>query len=86
VDLIALSLAAAANGLDSMSPLVTQDATAPIDSAISVKTADIEQAYEEARQHGYGIVDPITTEPRGMRRFFVRAPDGTIINIAGHCE
>lgn len=30
------------------------------------------------------IVHPLTEEPWGIRRFFVRAPDGTVINIAGH--
>ena len=64
--------------------LVTRDATAPADSAISVHTDDIEGAYDEARKLGYEIVHPITTEAWGIRRFFVRAPDGTVINIASH--
>ena len=32
----------------------------------------------------YEIVHPITTEPWGVRRFFVRAPDGDVINIVNH--
>ena len=64
--------------------LVTRDATAPEDSVISVHTDDVDGAYEEARELGYEIVHPITTEPWGVRRFFVRAPDGNVINIVGH--
>jgi catechol 2,3-dioxygenase-like lactoylglutathione lyase family enzyme len=64
--------------------LVTRDATAPEDSVISVHTDDVEGAYEEAQQLGYEIVHPITTEPWGVRRFFVRAPDGNVINIVNH--
>lgn len=64
--------------------LVTGDATAPEDSVISVLTDDAEGAYEEAQKLGYEIVYPITTEPCGVRRFFVRAPDGNVINIAYH--
>ena len=64
--------------------LVTRDATAPQDSVISVNTDDIEGAYEEARRCGYEIVHPITTEPWGVRRFLVRAPDGNVINIVNH--
>jgi catechol 2,3-dioxygenase-like lactoylglutathione lyase family enzyme len=64
--------------------LVTGDATAPEDSVISVQTDDVEGAYEEAQKLGYDIVHPITTEPWGVRRFFVRAPDGNVINIVGH--
>jgi predicted enzyme related to lactoylglutathione lyase len=64
--------------------LVTRDASAPEDSVISVHTDDVEGAYEEARRLGYEIVHPITTEPWGVRRFFVRAPDGNVINIVNH--
>jgi predicted enzyme related to lactoylglutathione lyase len=64
--------------------LVSRDASAPEDSVISVRTDDVDGAYEEAQQLGYEIVHPMTTEPWGLRRFFVRAPDGNVINIAGH--
>ncbi len=64
--------------------LVTRDATAPEDSALSVMTDDVEAAYAEAQRLGYEIVHPLTTEPWGVRRFFVRAPDGTVLNIAAH--
>lgn len=66
--------------------LVTRDATAPEDSVISVHTDDVDHAYAEARELGYEIVHPITTEPWGVRRFFVRAPDGNVINIVHHRE
>jgi predicted enzyme related to lactoylglutathione lyase len=66
--------------------LVTRDADAPEDPVISVLTADVDGAYEEARQAGYEIVYPITTEPWGVRRFFVRAPDGNILNVVRHRE
>lgn len=64
--------------------LVTRDATAPQDSAISVTTDDLDGAYSEAQRLGYEIVHPLTDEPWGVRRFFVRAPDGTIINVVNH--
>jgi catechol 2,3-dioxygenase-like lactoylglutathione lyase family enzyme len=64
--------------------LVTRDASAPEDSVISVATDDVEAAYEEAQRLGYEIAHPLTTEPWGVRRFFVRAPDGNIINIVNH--
>ena len=64
--------------------LVTRDAAAAEDSVISVLTDDVDAAYEEAQRLGYEIVHPITTEPWGVRRFFVRAPDGNVINIVRH--
>jgi predicted enzyme related to lactoylglutathione lyase len=67
--------------------LVTRDATAPEDSAISVHVgADIDQAYEEAKRRGYEIVYPLTEEAWGLRRFFVRAPNGTVINMVNHSD
>jgi catechol 2,3-dioxygenase-like lactoylglutathione lyase family enzyme len=64
--------------------LVSGDATAPEDSVMSVQVEDVEAAYEEAQKLGYEIVHPLTTEPWGVRRFFVRAPDGNVLNIAAH--
>lgn len=65
--------------------LVTRDATAPGNPAISIAVGDaVDDAYAEAQRRGYEIVHPLTTEPWGIRRFFVRAPDGTVININSH--
>jgi catechol 2,3-dioxygenase-like lactoylglutathione lyase family enzyme len=61
--------------------LVTRDAAAPEDPAVSVMTDDVDGAYAEALQLGLEIVHPLTDEPWGVRRFFVRAPDGTVVNV-----
>jgi predicted enzyme related to lactoylglutathione lyase len=67
--------------------LVSGDASAPHDSVISVHVGDdVDEAYAEARRRGYEIVHPLTEEPWGVRRFFVRAPDGNIINIVSHSD
>ena len=64
--------------------LVTGDATAPEDSVMSVHCDDVDAAYAEAQRLGYEILHPLTTESWGVRRFFVRAPDGNVINIVQH--
>jgi catechol 2,3-dioxygenase-like lactoylglutathione lyase family enzyme len=67
--------------------LVVRDATAPEDSVVSVAMgSEVDRAYEEAVSRGYHIVHPLTDEPWGIRRFFVRAPDGNIINISSHSD
>jgi catechol 2,3-dioxygenase-like lactoylglutathione lyase family enzyme len=66
--------------------LVSRDATAPENPQLTVKVDDVEDAYAGALQLGYEIVLPLTTEPWGIRRFFVRAPDGTVFNVAQHRE
>ena len=54
---------------------MTHDVTAPDVPVISVQVDDVEEANEEAKRRGYEIVHALTTEPWGVRRFFVRAPD-----------
>ncbi len=65
--------------------LVTRDASSPQDSVISVHVGhDVDDAYAEAQRRGYEIVHPLTDEPWGVRRFFVRDPNGNVINIVSH--
>lgn len=64
--------------------LVTRDASAPEDPVISVQVDDVDGAYAQAQRLGYDIVHPLTTESWGVRRFFVRAPDGNVINMVSH--
>lgn len=66
--------------------LVTRDATAAEDSVISIHADDVEGAHDEARRRGFEIVHPLTTEPWGVRRFLVRAPDGNVVNIVQHAD
>ena len=35
-------------------------------------------------EFNYEITHPLTTEEWGVRRFHVRAPDGTIVNVVAH--
>ena len=51
---------------------------------VSVEVEDVDALYGEAVRRGLEIVYPLTDEPWGIRRFFVRDPDGTVINVAKH--
>ena len=66
--------------------LVSRDVTTPENPQLTVKVDDVDKAYAEAIQRGYKILHPLTTEPWGIRRFFVQAPDGTVFNIAQQDE
>lgn len=61
--------------------VMTSDATGPVDPVISVKVDDVDAAHSLAQQRGYEIVHPLTTEEWGVTRFFVRAPDGNVLNV-----
>ena len=62
--------------------VVTRDATAAEDAVATLKVEDVDAAYAEAQAAGVEIVHPLTAEGWGVRRFFVRAPDGNVLNIA----
>ena len=66
--------------------LLTADASAPENAAVTLKVDDVDAFHDEAVRRGYEIVHPMTDEPWGIRRFFVRAPDGTVFNVARHRE
>ena len=51
---------------------------------ISVEVEDVDALYAEAVSRGLEIAYPLTDEPWGIRRFFVRDPDGRVINVAMH--
>jgi uncharacterized glyoxalase superfamily protein PhnB len=41
-------------------------------------------AHRRAVEAGCEIVYPLTDEPWGLRRFFVRDPNGAVINVTQH--
>lgn len=51
---------------------------------VSVEVEDVDVAYAEAQAQGQEIVYPLTDEPWGIRRFFVRDPAGTTVNVTSH--
>jgi catechol 2,3-dioxygenase-like lactoylglutathione lyase family enzyme len=57
-------------------------ATAHVDASIEVD--DVDGVHAAALRLGYEIVYPLTDEPWGVRRFFVRDPTGKILNVLSH--
>ncbi len=51
---------------------------------LSIEVSDIDALHEKARELKYEIVYPITNEPWGVRRFFVKDPNGATINLLAH--
>jgi catechol 2,3-dioxygenase-like lactoylglutathione lyase family enzyme len=64
--------------------VMTHDATAPVIPSISIQVDDVDACHAAAIRAGAEIVHPLTDEPWGVRRFFVRDPDGHVINVLSH--
>lgn len=64
--------------------IMTHDETAPVIPSVSVQVDDVDAAYAAAIRGQAEIVHPLTDESWGVRRFFVRDPDGHVINVLSH--
>jgi uncharacterized glyoxalase superfamily protein PhnB len=64
--------------------LMAQDATAAVNPDVSIEVDDVDETYAAAQAMGCEIVHSLTDEPWGVRRFFVREPNGRVVNILGH--
>ncbi len=52
--------------------------------ALSIEVDDLDATYARATEMDAEITYPMTHEPWGVRRFFIRDPDGRPINILSH--
>ncbi len=51
---------------------------------LSIEVSDVDQMYHRAKDIGCEIVYEITNEEWGVRRFFVKDPNGVTINLLSH--
>ncbi|MBF6330921.1 VOC family protein [Nocardia transvalensis] len=51
---------------------------------MSVEVDDVDAVHATMAESGAEIVYTLRDEPWGVRRFFVRDPDGTIVNVVSH--
>jgi predicted enzyme related to lactoylglutathione lyase len=51
---------------------------------LSIEVTDLDAVYARCTSQGHPIEYPITIEPWGVKRFFVRDPAGTLINVMMH--
>ncbi len=64
--------------------LMSHDATAPVVPDMSVEVDDVDAVHEAVRASGAEIVHPLQAEEWGVRRFFVRDPNGKVVNVVSH--
>ena len=51
---------------------------------ISVEVADVDAVHAKAVEQGLDIVYPLRDEDWGVRRFMLREPSGTVVNVVSH--
>jgi uncharacterized glyoxalase superfamily protein PhnB len=63
---------------------MSHDKTAPVVPDMSVEVDDVDAAYAVMQESGAEVVHPLQDEEWGVRRFFVRDPNGRVINVLSH--
>ena len=60
------------------------DVRAHVHPDISIEVDDVDAVHARAIEAGAEIVYPLTDEDWGLRRFFVRDPNGAVISLTQH--
>lgn len=64
--------------------LMSRDASADLSPDLSVEVDDVDAVHAAVAASGAEIVHSLRDEEWGVRRFFVRDPNGKIVNILSH--
>jgi catechol 2,3-dioxygenase-like lactoylglutathione lyase family enzyme len=64
--------------------LMRSDRSARVKPQFTVEVADVDRVHAEAVRRRAEVVYPLTDEPWGVRRFFLRDPNGVVINVMNH--
>jgi predicted enzyme related to lactoylglutathione lyase len=64
--------------------VMSADSTAPVTPNVSIEVDDIDAVHARAVAAGHDVMYGPVDEPWHVRRFFVRDPNGTIVNVMQH--
>jgi catechol 2,3-dioxygenase-like lactoylglutathione lyase family enzyme len=76
-----VTLAAPANPSAQVTIISNDDPSAP---GISVEVDDVDAVHARATDQGLEIAYPLRDEEWGVRRFMLREPSGTLVNVLSH--
>lgn len=64
--------------------IMTEGGSGSAVPALSIEVDDVDATHRRAQQMGAVIEYALTDEPWGARRFYLRDPAGTLVNILSH--
>ena len=76
-----MTVASPTNPAVQVTIISNDDMAAP---GISVGVEDVDAVHAKALEHGFEIVYPLRDEEWGVRRFMLREPSGTVVNVVSH--
>ena len=78
-----VTLASPDNPSAQVTVIANDDPAAP---GISVEVDDVDAVHDRAAEQGLEIAYPLRDEDWGVRRFMLREPGGTMVNVLSHRE
>ncbi|MFS2124109.1 VOC family protein [Pseudomonas sp. Pseusp97] len=78
-----ITLASGENALAQLSLASEGGSGAPVPE-LSIEVDNLDEVHERALSGGHPITYALTVEPWGVRRFFLRDPLGTLLNVLEH--
>ena len=75
------TVASPANRSAQVTIISNDDPAAP---GVSVEVADVDALHARAVEQGFEIAYPLRDEEWGVRRFMLREPGGTTVNVVSH--
>jgi catechol 2,3-dioxygenase-like lactoylglutathione lyase family enzyme len=76
-----VTLASPTNPSAQVTIIGNDDPAAP---GISVEVDDVDAVHAKAVEQGFEIAYPLRDEEWGVRRFMLRDPSGTVVNVLSH--
>jgi catechol 2,3-dioxygenase-like lactoylglutathione lyase family enzyme len=64
--------------------IIRDDGSSRVVPQVTVEVEDVDAVHAEAVRRGAEIVYPLTNEHWGVRRFFLRDPNGVVVNVMRH--
>jgi catechol 2,3-dioxygenase-like lactoylglutathione lyase family enzyme len=64
--------------------VMSEDRSAGTEPNLTIEVDDVDRLHGRAVELGLEVVHPLTDEPWGVRRFFVKDPDGNVVNVVSH--
>ena len=76
-----VTLASPADRAAQVTIIANDDPAAP---GISVEVDEVDAVHATAVERGLAVVYPLRDEDWGVRRFMLREPSGTVVNVLSH--
>ena len=76
-----VTVASPSNPSAQVTIISNDDMAAP---GISIGVEDVDAVHAKAVEQGFEIVYPLQDEEWGVRRFMLREPSGTLVNVVSH--